>query len=278
MQESGFDGRCAKKPERCATKKDGGQARAQQRACQARALFLALPKRGPSRRITNNAPQWTGFPILGQDGSHDVWRRESFRDAGSRNAGKRCRFHRARAQQLERQAHGRDAHDDGDRVAAAGAAYCSSTYATTARTGPTTSERKRQSCRWPCNRRCRLKTWKARSAISTALRARASIQARGAIHADGALFAAYSETPETTPSRSSAGHRAGHLLGDGRVELVKPVVQGSETLGTIYLRARYDISGRVRAYFSVLGGVMVIGLVAAVLASSWLHAWSVSQP
>ena len=58
---------------------------------------------------------------------------------------------------------------------------------------------------------------------------------------------------------------------------MRRVVQGSETLGTIYLRAQYDVSGRVRAYLSVLGAVMVIGLIAALLASSWLQR-VVSQP
>ena len=58
---------------------------------------------------------------------------------------------------------------------------------------------------------------------------------------------------------------------------MKPVVQGGETLGTIYLRAHYDVSGRVRAYLSVLGAVMIIGLIAALLASSWLQR-VVSQP
>ena len=44
------------------------------------------------------------------------------------------------------------------------------------------------------------------------------------------------------------------------------IVQGGEKLGTIYLRAQYDITGRVLAYLSVLGAVMLVGLVAALLA------------
>ena len=52
---------------------------------------------------------------------------------------------------------------------------------------------------------------------------------------------------------------------------MKPVIQGGEVLGTIYLRAQYDVSGRVHAYLNVLGAVMIIGLIAALLASSWLH-------
>ena len=61
-----------------------------------------------------------------------------------------------------------------------------------------------------------------------------------------------------------------HIDGE-RVFVMKTVVQGGEVLGTIYLRAQYDVQGRVRAYLNVLGAVMIIGLIAALLASSWLH-------
>ena len=61
-----------------------------------------------------------------------------------------------------------------------------------------------------------------------------------------------------------------HIDGE-RVLVMKPVIQGDEMLGTIYLRAQYDCRGRVRAYLNVLGAVMIIGLIAALLASSWLH-------
>jgi methyl-accepting chemotaxis protein len=78
--------------------------------------------------------------------------------------------------------------------------------------------------------------------------------------------------PAQLPSLAPGVH-----INSGRVELVRGVVLESEVLGTIYLRAHYDVSGRVRAYLSVLGAVMVIGLIAALLASSWLHR-VVSQP
>ncbi len=110
-----------------------------------------------------------------------------------------------------------------------------------------------------------------------ALQARASIRAAALYGADGRLFAQYvrageSSAPTLLPPLVAEAHIEG-----GRVELMRHVVQGGETLGTIYLRAHYDVSGRVRAYLSVLGAVMVIGLIAALLASSWLQR-VVSQP
>jgi PAS domain S-box-containing protein len=110
-----------------------------------------------------------------------------------------------------------------------------------------------------------------------ALQARASISGAALYDADGELYTQYVGTGErAAPARLPALQPGVHLDG-GDVELVRPVVQGGERLGTIYLRARYDVNGRVRAYLSVLGAVMVIGLIAALLASSWLHR-VVSQP
>ncbi len=106
-----------------------------------------------------------------------------------------------------------------------------------------------------------------------------ALQARAAIHAaalyaeDGSLFAEYTREGQPAPPRTVPVR----LPGDGvridgeRVLVMKPVAQGGEVLGTIYLRAEYDLQGRVIAYLKVLGAVMIIGLIAALLAASWLH-------
>ena len=104
-----------------------------------------------------------------------------------------------------------------------------------------------------------------------ALQARASIRAAALYAADGTLFARYFREGELAPPTRVPAIAPGVHIDGGRVQLVRKVVQGGETLGTIYLRAQYDVSGRVRAYLSVLGAVMVIGLIAALLASSWLQ-------
>src|SRR4051812_27849332 len=103
-----------------------------------------------------------------------------------------------------------------------------------------------------------------------ALQARASIHAAALYGADGALFAQYARPAEASPPTRVPALVPGVHIDGGRVQLLRKVVQGGETLGTIYLRAEYDISGRVRAYLSVLGAVMIIGLIASLLASSWL--------
>src|SRR5436190_2210393 len=90
---------------------------------------------------------------------------------------------------------------------------------------------------------------------------------------DGSLFASYSraDQPDPPARRPKLPGETGLYIDGERVLVLKAVLQGSEMLGTIYLRAQYDLSGRIRAYLNVLGAVMIVGLIAALLASSWLH-------
>jgi PAS domain S-box-containing protein len=111
----------------------------------------------------------------------------------------------------------------------------------------------------------------------SALQARPSIQVAALYGADGTLFAAYVKSAETPPPTRMPGLPPGTQFDGGTIERLERVVQGSEMLGTIYLRAAYDVGGRVRAYLSVLSAAMVIGLIAALLASSWLQR-AVSRP
>jgi PAS domain S-box-containing protein len=104
-----------------------------------------------------------------------------------------------------------------------------------------------------------------------ALQARASVRNAALYDADGTLFAEYVRPGSESAPPALPRIGAGVQTRGGRVELVQPIVQGSERLGAIYLRGEFDLYARVRAYLSVLGAVMVIGLIAALLASTWLH-------
>jgi PAS domain S-box-containing protein len=109
------------------------------------------------------------------------------------------------------------------------------------------------------------------------LRARSSIQSAGLYTSDGTLFVQYSRPGSLFAPLSLPRMDPGVSIDGGDIELVRPISLGSELLGAIYLRAQYDVTERVRAYLSVLGAVMVIGLVAALLAGAWLQR-VVSQP
>ncbi|MEO8017077.1 MAG: ATP-binding protein [Pseudomonadota bacterium] len=106
-----------------------------------------------------------------------------------------------------------------------------------------------------------------------ALQARESIRAAALYAADGSQFAQYTQPGQPAPPERrppSIGDTGVHVDGE-RVLVMKSVSSGGETLGTIYLRAQYDVQGRVSAYLKVLGAVMIIGLIAALLAATWLH-------
>jgi PAS domain S-box-containing protein len=110
-----------------------------------------------------------------------------------------------------------------------------------------------------------------------ALQARGSIQVAALYDNAGTLFVQY-----VRPGDSPAPYLLPHVppgvqIDGGQIEFVQGIVQGSEKLGAIYMSARYDVTGRVLAYLSVLGAVMLIGLIAALLAGAWLQR-VVSQP
>lgn len=104
-----------------------------------------------------------------------------------------------------------------------------------------------------------------------ALRARASIEAASIYTTDGARFVQYSRPGTLSAPLTLPRAEPGVRIDRGTIELTQPITLGSEILGAIYLRAHYDVNARVRAYLSVLGAVMLIGLVAALLAGAWLQ-------
>jgi len=105
----------------------------------------------------------------------------------------------------------------------------------------------------------------------SAMQARDSIRVAALYAADGTLFAQYARSADSAAPERVPILPGGARVDGERIETIRPVVLGAENLGSIYLRAEYDVSGRVRQYMSVLGAVFVIGLIAALLASSWLH-------
>ena len=110
-----------------------------------------------------------------------------------------------------------------------------------------------------------------------ALKARPSIRSAALYSTDGTLFADYVAAGEPAAQRSLPAIGRGVRIDSGHVELLQPVVQNGETLGTIYLRARYDVSGRLKAYAGVLAIVLVLSLVVALVLSGWLQ-HAVTEP
>jgi signal transduction histidine kinase/ActR/RegA family two-component response regulator len=104
-----------------------------------------------------------------------------------------------------------------------------------------------------------------------ALKARASIRAAAVYSSDGALYAQYTAAHESAVAASVPHTAAGVYFRGDRVELLRPIEQDGQRLGTVYLRARNDVVGRVKAYARILATVMVLSLAVALMASAWLQ-------
>jgi PAS domain S-box-containing protein len=103
-----------------------------------------------------------------------------------------------------------------------------------------------------------------------ALQVRPSVQAAALYTPDGRLYVRYARPGETPAPAATPGAGSGVHIDGERVELIQPIVQNGEHLGTIYLRARYDVIGRLKTYIGILSVVMCLSLAVALLLSNWL--------
>lgn len=103
-----------------------------------------------------------------------------------------------------------------------------------------------------------------------ALQVRPSVSAAALYTPDGHIYARYARSGEVGLPDRAPNAASGISIQGERVELVQPIVQNGERLGTIYLRARYDVIGRLKAYIGILTVVMLLSLAVAALLSNWL--------
>jgi len=106
-----------------------------------------------------------------------------------------------------------------------------------------------------------------------ALQARPQLLVAALYLPSGELYAEYVRPGALAPpprltgvSASSTARTAGE-----RVELTARIVRNGEWLGSIYLRARYDVAGRVVAYLGILAIVIACSLFAALVLSTALQ-------
>lgn len=104
-----------------------------------------------------------------------------------------------------------------------------------------------------------------------ALQARPALDAAALYAANGSVYASFQRDPASpTPARLPELEHGMRSHG-GTLELLRPVVQNGETLGTLYFRAHYDVTARVLKFLRILGVVMLMSLVAAIFAAGWLQ-------
>jgi signal transduction histidine kinase/CheY-like chemotaxis protein len=109
------------------------------------------------------------------------------------------------------------------------------------------------------------------------LRVRPQIQ-QGAIYgASGAVFASYAQPAVDAPALPKRPGRFGHTIEGGRMVVYHPIVENGETVGTVYLSARYRLLDRLTSYALILGAVMVGSLLLAALVAGNLQR-SITRP
>ncbi|HMC16847.1 MAG TPA: histidine kinase dimerization/phospho-acceptor domain-containing protein, partial [Albitalea sp.] len=104
---------------------------------------------------------------------------------------------------------------------------------------------------------------KAASENLTMLKLRPQIAAAAVYRADQGVFASFvnpGEPPEALPARAQP---PGVQIDGDRLELFQPIRENGELLGSVYLRAHYDIRGRLFDYLLILASVMLTSLVVA---------------
>jgi signal transduction histidine kinase/ActR/RegA family two-component response regulator len=94
---------------------------------------------------------------------------------------------------------------------------------------------------------------------------RPDIIAAAVYAADGAIFARYGRAGAEIDIPAEIGPFDEPRIEGNSVHLFRPVVENGETVGTVYLRARYELEARMQYYLAVLFGVLLVGLLAALL-------------
>ncbi len=88
---------------------------------------------------------------------------------------------------------------------------------------------------------------------------------------DGTLYASYVRAGAAAAAARLPVIASGPHIAGERVELTLPVVRNGEYLGTIYLRARYDLIGRLTAYLGIFVLVTLLSMLVALALSSSLQ-------
>ena len=102
------------------------------------------------------------------------------------------------------------------------------------------------------------------------LQARPDVEMAALYTPAGTLFAAYARDGSREDVPRQATKPGYHIDGD-RVSMFHPVVEKGDTIGTVFIRARYGLQARMLDYLGIVGLVMAGALAAALLLSAWLQ-------
>jgi signal transduction histidine kinase len=102
------------------------------------------------------------------------------------------------------------------------------------------------------------------------LKARPQITAAAIYTSKGTIFASYGQDGTTGAQFPALPEADGYHIDGKELVVFQRVVDNNEILGTIYLRARYELFERLKSYLGILSVVMIASLLAAAILSYWL--------
>jgi signal transduction histidine kinase/CheY-like chemotaxis protein len=109
------------------------------------------------------------------------------------------------------------------------------------------------------------------------LRLRPHVQAAAVYREDGTIFATYTSRDAAVQPFPTATATAGSSFVGDELRLFKPVVHDGEFIGSLYLRARYEVAGRLLDYLLILAVVSFASLALAALVFYRLQ-YAVTRP
>jgi signal transduction histidine kinase/CheY-like chemotaxis protein len=98
-----------------------------------------------------------------------------------------------------------------------------------------------------------------------ALRSRPAILEAAIYRQDGKRYAQYARDGRLPRSPPSPRLMQGMRVSGQTLELAQPIQYNGETLGTLYVLARYDIVDRVRAYLGIFAVITALSFIAALI-------------
>jgi signal transduction histidine kinase/ActR/RegA family two-component response regulator len=104
-----------------------------------------------------------------------------------------------------------------------------------------------------------------------ALRAHAAVMAAALYTPDGSLYASYAKAGQPAPPAKLASSADPVTQSMDEVRVTQRITQNGESLGTIYLRARFNMLPRIFTYFAIILLVTVLGGIASLVLSTPLQ-------
>ncbi|CAN7551920.1 response regulator [Pseudoduganella sp. LjRoot289] len=109
------------------------------------------------------------------------------------------------------------------------------------------------------------------------LRAAPNIAAAAIYTSSGALFASYARDAAQARLLPAGPAAEGVRFEGAELSIFKPIASAQETLGVVFVKEQHDLSGWLRDYLAILGGVLLASLAFGLVISSRLQRW-VSGP